>query len=870
MKKRLFKLLSLAMAAVILLSVALPTVSATSGNIDPDIIAETSKTAVELESEGIVLLKNEDNVLPLEGKKINIFGAGSVCPFLGGAGSGAITTDDPVTFYEALDAEGIEYNTELRKLYEKNCGSNEMPKTDNTVINNLLQLVLAKNSLEEMATRKLTDSVMARAAEFSDTALIMISRTSAENKDLTADVLRLSKTEKELVEKVTSTFENVVVLFNTGNIMEMGWLDKYDSIKAAAMIWIPGEFGMTAVARMLCGKVNPSGKLADTVAYKVEDHPSTECFGSNRYKGGEYYVEYLEGIYVGYRYFETFAKDKVQYPFGYGLSYTSFDRQLIGSSTSGGKITAKVKVINTGKRSGKDVVQLYYSAPYYVGGLEKSAICLGGFAKTRLLAPGESETVTVSFDINDMASYDRTDRQAWVLEKGEYKIYAASDIREHYGEFTYTLGKDKVIKTDSATGAEIKNLFDDVYGGYTILSRSDPEGTYPQFRALTASEAVKNSDKLPDPMTEGEAPKTGVKYDKTITLRDVYEDESLWDAFLDQLTLDEMTMLVIDGGYETHGVERLGIPHTMDNDGPSSVKGRNGLLYTDCGTAYPCETAIACAWNCPLAEKMGEGVGKEAEDMGTDIWYAPGVNIHRNPMAGRNFEYFSEDPVISGKMASAIISGCASQGLVTTIKHFVLNDQESNRAGIYTWADEQTMREIYLKAFEIPIKETKCCGIMSAFDRLGTVWCGASSALLNDLLRTEWGFEGFVVSDYSSNFTGTGYMNPVLAVYNGNDTILTGIWALNKPSHVAAIKLAYRRDPIGFGKALREACKNLCIAKMQTRAFLHPEKVYDDSLAASLQKPSDWNFEFPYAFSALRYVLNNMMNVVLWLLRYVL
>ena len=852
MKKRLFKLLSLAMAAVILLSVALPTVSATSGNIDPNIIAETSQTAVELESEGIVLLKNEDNVLPLEGKKINIFGAGSVCPFLGGAGSGAITTDDPVTFYEALDAEGIEYNTELRKLYEKNCGSNEMPKTDNTVINNLLQLVLAKNSLEEMATRKLTDSVMARAAEFSDMALIMISRTSAENKDLTADVLRLSKTEKELVEKVTSTFENVVVLFNTGNIMEMGWLDEYDSIKAAAMIWIPGEFGMTAVARMLCGKVNPSGKLADTVAYKVEDHPSTECFGSNRYKGGEYYVEYLEGIYVGYRYFETFAKDKVQYPFGYGLSYTSFDRQLIGSSTSGGKITAKVKITNTGKRSGKDVVQLYYSAPYYVGGLEKSAICLGGFAKTRLLAPGESETVTVSFDINDMASYDRADRQAWVLEKGKYKIYAASDIREHYGEFTYTLGKDKVIKTDSATGAEIKNLFDDVYGGYTILSRSDPEGTYPQFRALTASEAVKNSDKLPDPMTEGEAPKTGVKYDKTITLRDVYEDESLWDAFLDQLTLDEMTMLVIDGGYETYGVERLGIPHTMDNDGPSSVKGRNGLLYTDCGTAYPCETAIACTWNCQLAEKMGEGVGKEAEDMGTDIWYAPGVNIHRNPMAGRNFEYFSEDPVISGKMASAIISGCASQGLVTTIKHFVLNDQESNRAGIYTWADEQTMREIYLKAFEIPIKETKCCGIMSAFDRLGTVWCGASSALLNDLLRTEWGFEGFVVSDYSSNFTGTGYMSPVLAVYNGNDTILTGIWALNKPSHVAAIKLAYRRDPIGFGKALREACKNLCIAKMQTRAFLHPEKVYDDSLAASLQKPSDWNFEFPYAFSALR------------------
>ena len=865
--KRIISVLLVVILTAVILS---PCASALSGKLDKKIAAETRQIAVDIESEGVVLLKNEDNVLPLEGKKVNVFGAGSVCPFFGGAGSGAITTDDPVDFYEALETCGIEFNSELRSLYEKNCKGNNVIKTDNTVLNNLIQLMAAKSSLDEMPVEKLSDSVMENAVSFSDTAIIMISRTSRETSDLDEETLRLTAEEKALVEKVTAAFTNVIVLFNTGNIMEMGWLDDYDSIKAAALIWIPGEYGMEGVGKVLSGEVTPSGRLADTVAYKPTDHPSSECFGDHEYDGGEYYVEYLEGIYIGYRYFETFAPEKVQFPFGFGLSYTSFEKSNVKFSSDKESITASVTVTNTGSRSGKEVVELYYSAPYIKGEIEKSSINLAGFEKTKLLAPGESQTLTLSLKISDMASYDCKNEQAWVLDAGDYTVFLSDNIRNHFASYTYNIAERIVNKYDSRTGTEIKNLFESAYSGYTILSRADAEGTYPACRVLKKTDEIKNADKLPSVEKNGTAPLKGVKYDKTIMLRDVYEDESLWDKFLDQLTLDEMTLMVINGGYETQGVERLGIPATMDNDGPSSVKGRNGQLYVDCGTAYPCETCLACTWNTELAEVHGEGVGKEAKDIGTDIWYAPAVTIHRNPMAGRNFEYFSEDPVISAKMASAIIRGANKQNLVTTIKHFALNEQETHRNGIFTWADEQAMREVYLKAFEEPIKEANPVGVMSAYNRIGTSWCGGNKALLTDLLRNEWGFEGFIVSDYSTNFTGTGYMSPVLAVYAGNDTILTGIYALNKPSHVLAVKNAYYRDPVGFGTALRNACKNLCIAKMRTNAFLHPEKTYDSSLSGSLVQPEDWNYEFPYIISILRYIFNNIANIVIYGLRYIM
>ncbi|MBR6785039.1 MAG: glycoside hydrolase family 3 C-terminal domain-containing protein [Clostridia bacterium] len=514
MKKGMLKTVSVIMSLVLLVVSFAPCATATSGDIDPAIIAETKQIAIDIEGEGIVLLKNEDNVLPLEGKKLNIFGAGSVCPFFGGAGSGCVTSDNPVSFYDALDEEGIEYNAELRKIYEDYCGTSAIPHTQNTVINNALGLVLAKSSLKELPASKLTDKVMNNAKAYSDTALVMISRTSAEGTDLEDEVLRLNETEKEMLEKVNATFENIIVLFNIANVMEMGWLEDYENIKAAAIVWIPGEFGLLGVAQMLKGEVNPSGRLADTVAYSVDDHPSSECFGTNKYNGGGYYVEYLEGIYVGYRYFETFAKDKVQYPFGYGLSYTTFDKEMTAHSVEDGVVSVSVKITNTGDRSGKDTAQVYYSAPYYEGGIEKSAICLGGYAKTDLLAPGESQTLTVTFDVDDMASYDHKNEQAWVLEKGTYTIILGENVREHIDSFEYELAEDKIMKYDDVTGTEIVNRFDDVYNNFPVLSRADAEGTYPVFRQLDATEATKNVDKSPEPQTEGEVPKMALNMTK--------------------------------------------------------------------------------------------------------------------------------------------------------------------------------------------------------------------------------------------------------------------------------------------------------------------------------------------------------------------
>lgn len=510
---------------------------------------------------------------------------------------------------------------------------------------------------------------------------------------------------------------------------------------------------------------------------------------------------------------------------------------------------------------------MYFSAPYTPGGIEKSAVELGGFAKTKLLMPGESERVRLYVSLRDMASYDMHDRQAYVLESGAYRLFLGDDVRTPYAEASFLL-PETVFASDDATGAPIRNLFSAADNGLPVLSRAD--GIVPAPRTLSADDAVKNKDALPAVTTEGEAPKTGVRYAQPITLQDVAADESKWDAFLDQLTTDEMIDLFIHSGYETQGVQRLGIPATEDNDGPSSVKGRHGLVYVDSGTAYPCETAIACTWNVPLAESMGESAGKEAADMGVDVWYAPGLNLHRNPMGGRNFEYFSEDPLLSGCMGAAVVRGANRYELVTTVKHFALNDQESHRNGLFTWADEQTIREVYLRAFEPTVKEAGTVGVMSAYNRLGADWCGANSALLRDLLRTEWGFEGYVISDYSSNFTGKGYMSPVNAVYGGGDTMLTGVWSLQKMSHMRVMRQAYERDPVGFGTALRESVRRLCSAKMRTKAFLHPERVYDDSFLGALVSPAEWDFSFPYTFSAMRYVLNNILNTVIFLFRYIL
>ncbi len=791
---------------------------------------ETNKKSVEIakriESEGIVLLKNEEDILPLKTKKVNVFGAASCSiAFAGAAGSGAVRSSDAVGFYDALENAGIEYNKDLYNRY----ASYTMTKFDLGFISYVITVLkqFFSGGQSEMPIGLIGKSAFEKAVDYSDTAIIVIGRVGTEMKDLSVESLNLTKDETKMIDKVCSEFSDVVVVFNISNIMDMSWLEDYDSIKAAMIMWLPGEVGTDSVGKVLSGEVNPSGKLVDTVSYDIEDHPASENFGNYMYKNiigiPKYFVNYCEGIYVGYRYFETFAPEKVQYPFGYGLSYTEFDWDVKDYKVSDDEITVKVKVKNTGDVAGKDVVQVYFSAPYYEGGIEKSAIELAGYGKTKLLEPGKSETLEISFDIADMASYDSEKEEAWVLDKGEYKIRVARDIRTFEKTFTCKIKERVVYKTDDNSGNGIKNLFEQAEGDLTYLSRTDKEGTYPAPPTnYKAPDEVKNSDKRPDPVTEGEKPKTGVKHpDGVIMLKDVAKDETLWDAFLDQLTVDEMIALITDCGYETTAVERLGIPGTSDNDGPSCIKGEGGLLYSESGLAFPVSTVLACTWNDALAEEFGEIIGEEGNQLGTHVWYAPGCNIHRSPQGGRNNEYYSEDPLLSGRMSAAVTRGVQSKGIVVTVKHFAANEQETNRQsnGLYTWLNEQSLREIYLEPFEISVKEGNAKGIMSAYNRIGSEWCGGSKALITDLLRNEWGFDGFVITDASIDLTGEGYLDPALAVYARNSGILTMLYVISAPQTILSLKLAYENDPIGMGNAMRLCVYDICRMKMETNAF---------------------------------------------------
>ncbi|MEE1139501.1 MAG: glycoside hydrolase family 3 N-terminal domain-containing protein [Acutalibacteraceae bacterium] len=798
---------------------------AASDLISEETAAKSVEIAERIEAEGIVLLKNEDNILPLETKKVNVFGAASCAiAFAGAAGSGAVRSSDAVGFYDALENAGIEYNKDLYNAYAKYTGTKFNLGIISYVITVLKQFFGGGQS--EMPVNKISDSLMKEAAEYSQTAIIVIGRVGTEMKDLSIEDLNLTDDEKGMIKKVCSEFSDVIVVFNISNITDMSWLEDYDSIKAAMVMWLPGEVATNSVGKVLTGEINPSGKLADTISYDIEDHPASQNFGNYMYKGvfgiPKYFVNYSEGIYVGYRYFETFAPEKVQYPFGFGLSYTDFEWDVTDYTANDDEIAVTVRVKNTGDVAGKDVVQLYFSAPYHNGGIEKSAIELAAYGKTKLLAPGESDTLKLSFAVRDMSSYDSETEETWVLDKGDYKIRVAHDIRTFEKTLTYTVDEKIIYKTDDNSGNEINNLFEQAEGGLTYLSRSNPEDTYPAPPSdYKAPKQVINSDKRPDPVTEGEAPRTGVKYEKAITLQDVAKDESLWDAFLDQLTVSEMITLITDCGYETEGIERLGIPATSDNDGPSCIKGSGGLLYSDCGLAFPVATVLACTWNDKLAEEFGEIIGEEGNQLGTHVWYAPGCNIHRSPQGGRNNEYYSEDPLLSGKMSAAVTRGVQSKDIVVTVKHFAANEQETNRQsnGLYTWANEQSLREIYLEPFEISVKEGKAKGIMSAYNRIGSEWCGGSKALITDLLRNEWGFDGFVITDASIDLTGEGYLDPVLAVYARNSGILTMLYVVSAPQTILSLRLAYAKDPIGMGNAMRLCVYDICRMKMETKAF---------------------------------------------------
>ncbi|MFA9466207.1 MAG: glycoside hydrolase family 3 N-terminal domain-containing protein [Velocimicrobium sp.] len=794
---------------------------ASTGNIDSGIVAESAQTAKQIEAEGIVLLKNVDQALPLTAnKKVNVFGCGTIDPYYGSIGSGAIKSDQIRSFYDSLTMVGMEYNQTLYDNYSKWYQNH---KNDNFKFSFRHERVEMPSDLIDFG----------QAQSYSDTAIVMLSRSGSEIVDLNLSSLKLQDNEAVLIDAVATHFDTVIILFNTVNMMEMGFLEQYPSIKAAAIIWTPGEIGMESVAKLLTGEVNPSGKLADTIAYHVADHPSTENFGDYQYtknllEPGQNFVEYEEGIYVGYRYFETFHKD-VQYPFGYGLSYTNFEWDNILFHVNGDTISADVTVTNTGNLAGKDVIQVYVSLPYIKGGIEKSAIQLAAYVKTDLLSPGASKTYTADFKITDIASYDEKTEQAWILDPGIYKIQVARNVKEIVASFNYTINEKRIVKNDSKTGTTIKNLFQDAsYDTMTYLSRAAGESTegnstYPTSPVnFTAPVDLSGIDSIVPPIADPSLipPTIGAEYEKTITLQDVYQAPSLEEAFLDQLTLNEMIELICDCGYKTSGIDRLLIPATQDNDGPASVKGSGGVLYSNSGLAWPAATCLACTWNKGLAWEMGDRCGIEANYLKTNVWYAPAANIHRNPMEGRNYEYYSEDPLLTGQMAAAVTKGAQSHHIMVTVKHFALNEQEKNREGLLTWANEQSMREIYLKPFEIAVKEGNAKGIMSAYNRLGKTWAGGSRALLTDLLRDEWGYDGFVITDfYQYEWRLTQYMNPVQAIYAQNDALLTGLYFTHKGDIEKSIKNQYKADKVGFGTAIRKCCKNLIHMKMQTLAF---------------------------------------------------
>ncbi|WP_105566935.1 glycoside hydrolase family 3 protein [Microbacterium halophytorum] len=776
----------------------------------------SADVAGRISDEGIVLLEN-DGALPLAEQKVNVFGFESFNLRYGGGGSGGADQSAAVSLYDALEGEGIEYN---RDLYAATQDAGAETETGSTgFIEQMIGMFTGKAKRTEPTPDYLTDAVLDQAAEYSGTAMIVIGNDGTEGSDFTADELRITGGQKELLDLVTGEFDDVIVVVNSGNQMELGFLEEYPEITGALWIGTPGPQGAVSLAKTLTGEVNPSGHLTDTYAYDIESAPATENFGNFRYDNAERGVfEYEEGIYVGYRYYETrYEGDEdgyaaaVQYPFGYGLSYTEFSWDAAEPVVDDESISIDVTVTNTGETAGKDVVQAYSSAPYSPGGPEKSAIELAGSAKTSLLEPGASETVTVTFDVRDMASWVTEGAGAYVLDAGTYDIRIGTDVHTPVAEFPIELD-EQVYDTDEATGTALENRFGYADGDLTDLSRSDWEGTYPDSSDVetTASDELLEFMNPTFEKTEGEEPTYGA--DNGIMLEDLQGleyDDPQWEEFLDQFTRDELIAIFSKGAYTTEPVERLGVPSATLLDGPA---GLNALFSELTAASFPTEVVIASTWNEDLAYEMGEAVGAEANAYGVEGWYAPGMNIHRTPFGGRNFEYYSEDPLLSGRMSAAMVSGAQSRDVLTFMKHFALNEQETSaRTGVNVFVDEQAMREIYLKPFEITVKEADASGAMSSFINIGGRWAGGSEALLQDVLRDEWGFDGVVSSDAVLG----GFMDPALAVRYGNDLML----AVLGNGTVKQVEEVYDEDPVGVGAGLRDRVHTVMFALLKTDLF---------------------------------------------------
>lgn len=766
-----------------------------SGAITEETQASAEALGMDIADEGIVLLKNEENLLPLsENKNLNVSGWASTNPVYGGTGSGALSDAyEIVDLLTGLENAGFNLNTELSDFYRDY-------RADRPEVGMWEQ----DRTLPEPPADTYTEDMLSNARDFSDTALVVFSRGGGEHIDLPENMegmnytnnseeyedfpegthyLELSQSERNMLEMVCENFENVVVVYNGANTLEMGFVNEYPQIKSA--LWVPGtgQNGFNSLGEILAGQVNPSGRTADTFVADLSAAPTFNNFGSFTYDNMDefqiseddqfvpgalpHFVNYVEGIYVGYRFYETAAEEglinydeSVVYPFGYGLSYTTFTQEMGDLTVTDDTISVDVTVTNTGETAGKDVVELYYTPPYTNGGIEKASVNLAAFDKTDLLEPGASQTLTLTFRIEDMASYDYQNAQAYVLEAGDYEISLRTDSHTVVDTRTYTVDETVTYDGDNSRSTDLitaTNQFDFAEGEIEYLSRADGFVNYEEATAAPATYSMPEDDKAlftnnsnwePEEDPDAQMPATGA--DNGLTLADMrglaYDDEQ-WEPLLDQLTIDEM-----------------------------NVSG----------------------------------------------WYAPAMNIHRSVFAGRNFEYYSEDGLLSGKIASQAVQGAAEHGVYAYIKHFALNDQETNRwEMLTTWSNEQAIRELYLKPFEICVKEGNAQAVMSSYDYIGSQWAGACSPLLETVLRDEWGFEGFVVTDYFANF---GYMDAARSIYNGGSTCLAAYDTGS--NYVSGLTDASVSDTSSATTVqhMREACHRICYTVVNSRAY-EPENI---------------------------------------------
>lgn len=776
---------------------------------------ESRELTQEIEREGIVLLENKNDVLPLtDVTKVNVFGYISNNTIYGGSGSGSGDSTGNVDLLTGLTESGFEVNPDLQKFYEENYVERQSTGfTGNDY------------SIYEVPVSEYSEELINDAKEYSNTAIYVVGRVGGEGYDLPTDMgvytggdegkhyLELQQVELDLLQMIQENFDHVIIVLNTSNVMELGFLEN-ENVDGALWIGATGSTGALAVGEVLRGTVNPSGKLTDTYAYDATSAPSFYNFGYFEYSNvgyenntpyaataytnphGNYrYVDYVEGIYVGYRYYETRFVDNatglcdeeayaqvVQYPFGYGLSYTDFSKEITDFSADGTTVTMKVKVTNIGDVAGKEVVEINYTAPYTVGGIEKSHVVLAGYEKTEKLEPGKSQEVTISFAYEDMASYDyqgiKAEGGAYVLEAGTYQIKLMNDAHTVVDSREVIVDRDYIYNDEhdgarTTDGIAATNHFDDVSFGenITYVSRADWEGTLPTERAPETREAIiaiLNDTSY----QEDENAKDIVVEDNGLTLADMkglsYDDPQ-WEKLLNQLSVEDMSELIQIGGWATVSVASIDKPYLMEIDGPAGV---NDVMTGLNGNQFMSDNVLCATWNKELAKRKGECFGAEAVALHVAGLYAPAVNTHRSPFGGRNFEYFSEDGYLAGTMVAEQIKGIQEQGVYVYLKHFAVNDQETNRSdgGLLTWLNEQSMREIYLRPFEIAVKEADVTGMMTALNRLGAVNVSESSALLTTVLENEWGFDGAIVTD---SIMACGYINIDRALLAGTDLVLS-------------------------------------------------------------------------------------------------